>query len=107
MRGAEMGSQPWKQATLNRWEDEFSGKSVIVRNPGRIYDRADNVLRMESVEGRYLGNGSRGGKSCVFIHQRPDMHVRDPGFWDHEVIVILERGMAVESRASDEERQDG
>jgi hypothetical protein len=92
-----MGSPPWKRETMDSWEDEFSGELVVVENPGGIYDRDDARLRMDRVEGRFAGCGAVGQRPCIFIHTRPEMKVRDDGYWDAEVLVIVERGMTVKA----------
>jgi len=95
-----MGSQPWKTTTLDRWEDRYSGKPVVVANPGTVYGRDDVPVKPkpERVEGLFVGHGSWRGRPCIYVHTRPEMHVREPGYFDHEVAVILERGMSVEAR---------
>lgn len=92
-----MGSAPWKQARLEHWEDQFSGEPVKVSNPGAIYDRDDNRLSLEVVEGRFIGTGTYGYRPCIYVHVRPDMKVRDTGYFDHELAIILERAMTVEA----------
>jgi hypothetical protein len=93
-----MGSTPWKRAAQNRWENEFSGKRVIVSNPGLVYSGRDNPVqpRPETVEGTFVGHGSWGGRPCIYVHTRPEMaDVREPGYFDHEWAVIVEHGMEV------------
>jgi hypothetical protein len=90
-----MGSQPWKQATMDRWESAFSGERVVVSNPGRIIRDDDSTMQVERLEGRFSGHGQWCGRPCIWIHLRPEMNVRDPGYFAHEVAVIVKRGMEV------------
>lgn len=86
-----MGSTPWKASRVYRWDGAF-GDGVIVRveNPGRILNHADETVKLDVVEGKYIGSGSSRGMPCIFVHTRPEMHVRDEGFWDHELCILLQ-----------------
>lgn len=94
-----MGSQPWKQRQLRRWDDAFDGVIVRVAKPGRIINRDDETVTLDVVEGKYLGSGAIGGLPCIFIHTKPEMRVRDEGFWSHELTILLQsKDMEVASR---------
>lgn len=92
-----MGSQPWKRKLMESWDDEFSGRSVVVTHPGAVYSYHGDQLQVEPVTGIYEGSGAYGSRPCVFLHTRPEMSVRDPEYWDHHLTVIVERGMEVDT----------
>lgn len=94
-----MGSRPWKASTLRRWERQFSGQRVRVVNPGRIYND-DETITAETVEGLFVGHGSWRGVPCIYVHTRPEMNVREAGYFDHEWAILLQsEQMAVEALA--------
>lgn len=80
-----MGSRPWKQALLNLLSPDREGETMVVVTP-----------RGERVEGMFVGTGSRGSEPYLMISTAPEgMRVRDPGYFDYERWVKVERGLMI------------
>lgn len=70
-----MGSQPWKQALIARFDRDFSNADsprVRVTTPGTVYGEREgdsmHPTGEKTVAGRYVGSGRRGSTVCIIVN---------------------------------------